>query len=213
MASSSPSVWCATVGNCGAFVDDRDGNVYNWTRIGNQTWMAENLAWLPRINAKADTSTTIAKYYLYDFDDTSTSEAKATGNYTTYGVLYNFLAAQTACPQGWHLPDTTDWKKLTEYVNDHDGDLYVDPNLQATSGWKVHTGMVKDDQFGFSALPGGFHKDASFYGIPADGFWWSATPFGNLEAYYRWMDYVSATIKLNYHDLQQIGISVRCIKN
>ena len=29
--------------NRGSFVDERDGQVYNYTTIGNQVWMAENL--------------------------------------------------------------------------------------------------------------------------------------------------------------------------
>ena len=37
-------------------------------------------------------------------EGTVVGDAKATSNYTTYGVLYNWRASLLACPSGWHLP-------------------------------------------------------------------------------------------------------------
>ena len=79
----------------GTFTDSRDGNEYNWVQIGNQVWMAENLAYLPSVNMVADGSEDAAGsyYYVYGYDGTNVTDAKATANYTTYGVLYNWTAA------------------------------------------------------------------------------------------------------------------------
>ena len=35
-------------GDSGEFTDTRDNQTYNWVRIGDQIWMAENLAYLPK---------------------------------------------------------------------------------------------------------------------------------------------------------------------
>ena len=117
----------------GSFTDSRDGNIYKSIEIGNQIWMAENLKYLP---ADADVSgpdrgsKTEPYYYVYDYNGTDKEAAKATENYKTYGVLYNWAAAmaksessnsipsgvQGICPEGWHLPSDAEWTALENYL-------------------------------------------------------------------------------------------------
>ena len=110
---------------------DLGGNNYAVVTIGSQTWMAENLAYLPEITFEDDWgSNTDPQYAVYDYAPGSGTEtvagAKATANYDTYGVLYNWSAAmdgdassssnpsgvQGICPNGWHLPSDDEWKEL-----------------------------------------------------------------------------------------------------
>ena len=106
----------------GVFTDARDGKVYKTITIGTQTWMAENLAYLPSVSHSFTSSFDFPVYYVYGYDGNSVSAAKASANYITYGVLYNWEAAKIACPSGWHLPTDAEWTILENYLGTTAGD-------------------------------------------------------------------------------------------
>ena len=92
----------------GTFTDTRDGNTYNWVKIGEQFWMAENLKYLPEMAEYSIDSLEKPYYFVYDYHGTDVTEAKATENYQTYGVLYNWYAASAN-------------NKATEQIQRHTG--------------------------------------------------------------------------------------------
>ncbi|MDK2949109.1 MAG: hypothetical protein PWQ56_274, partial [Patescibacteria group bacterium] len=112
--------------SCGDdFTDTRDNNIYTTVQIGTQCWMAKNLAYLPSVVPSATGSESTPYYYVYDYQGTDVSAAKATTNYTTYGVLYNWPAAmngqtgegvQGICPSGWHLPSDAEQHTLDSFL-------------------------------------------------------------------------------------------------
>ncbi|MDF1551297.1 MAG: FISUMP domain-containing protein, partial [Bacteroidales bacterium] len=82
------------------FTDERDGHEYKYTKIGDQYWMAENLAYIPHVGPAGENS----GIWVYGYTGTSVEEAKKTENYKLFGCLYDWEAAKVYCPKGWHLP-------------------------------------------------------------------------------------------------------------
>lgn len=198
---------------------DADGNVYKTVKIGSQIWMAENLAYLPAVHPPTSGSYTEPRYYVYGYTGSDVVAAKQQANYTTYGVLYNWPAANAACPPGWHLPSDDEWKQLekelgmTQAQADAIGWRGTDQGTQmkTISGWWHNENGTNTS--GFSGLPGGeCDGDGSFDMMDLNGSWWSSTEHFTYGAWYRSLSYNYAGFTRNDHD-KEYGISVRCIRD
>jgi len=173
--------------------DTRDSKTYKTVKIGNQTWMAENLN--------------------YEAKDSKCYENKPE-NCQKYGRLYDGETAKKACPSGWHLPSKEEWEALETTAG---GDIY---NLKAKSGWMENNGT---DKYGFSALPGGKYGyldpeacdegcEPSFWDVGSAGRWWSSTE-GLGSSSYSWyigQDFEDRDGGYIYNASLR---SVRCIKD
>jgi uncharacterized protein (TIGR02145 family) len=207
------------------FTDPRDGKVYITVIIGDQEWMAENLKYLPSVVGPGTGSKTTPHYYVYGYNGTNVTDAKATAKYNTYGVLYNWPAAmngaassttnpsgvQGVCPDGWHLPSDAEWTELTDYLG---GTSDAGRKLKetGTTHWSSpNTGATNET--GFTALPGGArHGNGTFYGIGYSGYWWSATESSADKAWYRRMFYSDGDVLRSNYD-KELGFSVRCLRD
>ena len=174
-----------------SFTDPRDGNTYKITKIGTQTWMAENLAY------ETENS------YCPDGDSRNCSKM---------GRLYTWEAARTACPEGWRLPDSSDLATLVAHAG---GAAVAGEALKSSGGWfKKGNGS---DALGFNALPAGYRgagsepdAPAKYDGIGGYAYFWSATATPDDLAYYLFLDFSSKVANLNAF-LKQDARSVRCI--
>jgi uncharacterized protein (TIGR02145 family) len=200
----------------GTFTDDRDGSVYLWITIGNQTWMAGNLAWLPRVNRVDDALFDGKCHYVYGYDGNDLAEAKAKSSYRRYGALYNWEAALESCPAGWHLPTDQEWKELERYLGMEDADRRgwreageTGKKLKSTTGWMSNNGS---DETGFHALPGGCRGYQGFESLGYCGYFWTASPAGGDNGWRRGFcgdDNGSC----REEERRYFGASVRCVKN
>jgi len=207
------------------FTDPRDNNHYNVVKIGNQIWMVENLKYLPSVVGPGTGSQTTPHYYVYGYNGTNVTDAKATANYNTYGVLYNWPAAmngaassttnpsgvQGVCPTGWHVPSDAEWTELTDYLggtSDAGGKL----KETGTTHWNSpNTGATNET--GFTALPGGYRSSSgTFSNIGNYGYWWSATEYSTDYAWYRFMYYDFSDV-IRYSLSKELGFSVRCLRD
>ncbi|MBN1416630.1 MAG: caspase family protein [Bacteroidales bacterium] len=210
--------------NRNEFTDYRDGRKYSWVKIGDQIWMAENLAYLPRVNAPFVGSKTDPYYYVYGYNGDDVDSARATKNYIIYGTLYNWPAAMNGslssnlnpsgvkgiCPNGWHLPSDAEWKELSEYLGgqrisgsklkETGFDHWYDPNTSAANS------------SGFTALPGGIRFNNEFLYLGLYGLWWSSS--GNFERY-TWTRILSnknGKLRRGRYDGGH-GYSIRCVRD
>jgi uncharacterized protein (TIGR02145 family) len=209
------------------FKDPRDGRIYKTVKIGNQEWMAENLAYLPSVNQVGDGSENVpgSYYYVYGYNGNDVNAAKAIANYDTYGVLYNWTAAmastsssianpsgvQGVCPTGWHLPSDAEWTSLTTYLG---GESVAGGKLKeiGTTHW-ISPNTSATNETGFTALPGGIRYDnGTFAHIGEYGFWWSTTEDGAAGAWCRDMYHGISDLSKNYFG-KEVGLSVRCVKD
>ena len=205
----------------GSFTDSRDGRTYEWVEIGNQTWMAENLAYLPTVSPASMDSEVDPHLYVYDYDGSNVAEAKASSYFNQYGVLYNWPAAIESCPSGWHLPSDSEWKELEIFLGmspsdaDRTGwrgygpEAEVGRKLKATSGW-MNDGNGTND-YGFNAIPGG-HFYVNAFSFLRAGFWWTSTAITPTSAMPRKLDYYYDEVYRNGR-MKHSGLSVRCVKN
>jgi len=197
---------------------DADNRNYKIVIIGKMIWMAENLAYLPAVSPSSSGSLTDPLYYVNGYNGTKVDEAKATTVYKTHGVLYNWPAAKSACPAGWHLPSDAEWKKLemtlgmTPAEADTTGGRGTDQGtkLKTTSGWNDNGNGI--NAAGFSGLPGGNRSNNGyFYYLGQRGYWWTSTDFQTAWAWYRHLSFNNSTITRTTTS-KDCGFSVRCVK-
>jgi uncharacterized protein (TIGR02145 family) len=180
------------------FCDERDGNKYVYVTIGSQIWMAENLNYA----AQGSKCYNCARYgRLYNWNTAMNNSASS---------ITNPSGVQGVCPAGWHLPSQAEWNDLVNYAG---GSSSAGKNLKATSGWDSNDGASGNDNYGFSALPGGY---SDYYGyldyVGYLGIWWSASSDDSSSASYREMSYYNDIALWNY-DLKSNLFSVRCLQD
>ena len=168
------------------FKDSRDGKIYKTVKIGSLVWMAENL------NFAAEGSV------CYENKD---------ANGDKYGRLYDWDTAIKACPAGWRLPTDEEWTALVDYAG---GEETAGAKLKSTAGWK-DDGNGTDD-FGFSALPGGYGFGDDFEDAGICGLWWRAMEGDANHAWSRLMNHFSEYVGRNY-SFKICLFSVRCVKD
>ena len=179
------------IGACAGKKSQMGSTAEKTVKIGNQIWMTENL----------NDASKGGKCY----------EDKPE-NCKKYGRLYTWKEATKACPKGWHLPSNEEWQTLVDFAG---GNEIAGKKLKAKIGWEEGNGT---DEYGFSALPGGFcTPDGSFLIVGGLGFWWSATEYDIGDIYFRGMNYNNSKVnngKMGKDNIDKSGLfSVRCIKD
>ena len=182
--------------NRGTFIDERDGQEYKYTTIGDQVWMAQNLNY-------------DAKYSMCYDDDSA--------NCDVYGRLYvlqkegdrfkgmDLDFTKSICPSGWHVPTFQEWSILIENVGGFDNE-FAAMRLKTTQNWEYSYSENGTDVCGFGLIPAG-----SYWGKYTEkderAHFWTST------AKYESMNHKISIRKEVYDIFSDSFDSIRCIKD
>ena len=167
---------------CPQYMEENNPD-YNVLAVSGYCWTKENL----RIVAEG------AVTYLSPLNATVPQ---------VYGLLYPQTAAQTLCPEGWHLPTGVEMAALSTNPT---------PTLRSVDGWV--NGDINTNSTGFTAYPAGLYNAAAqrFEGLGSETYWWTTAENGttavtSLEIPYYCDTPIYATRNANDK------LSVRCVK-
>jgi uncharacterized protein (TIGR02145 family) len=105
------------------FCDSRDGKVYKFVDIGNQTWMAQNLNYKTPYGNSFEVNDN-EPYRLYGF----------------HGVVMILCPQMVGirclvCPVGWHLPSDDEWQTLIDFAGNDAGTKLISGTSEYVGGW------------------------------------------------------------------------------
>ena len=201
-AAISPVVSITLIDSTNQMIDPRDGEIYAIVKIGNQTWMAENL----RYNAVGS---------IINLKNPSKA----------YGRLYKINTAQTACLDGWHLPSDAEWDEVEMahgmpafFIGKSGWRGEHAANMRSVTGWKDDDGNT--NSLGFNVLPAGYYtsEEMGFPNVGLEGLGFSAAFWSSIDinvGYARFMFSAKKFVNKweDTNNDSNAGLSCRCIKN
>ncbi len=184
-----------------SFKDPRDGEVYGIKKIGNRTWMKENLR--------------------YDMGDDSICYDDDGDNCAEFGMLYTFNGAMKACPTGWRLPSDNDWMDLENALGMPQNQLMVD-GYSTTRGYReglmLQVGGTSELNFKISGFATSDAEGYSFDGRGNDrprSYFWTSTAKninGQRNVYRRRIEANNGMIYRFTNPEAGYAVSVRCVQ-
>ena len=198
---------------------DLDGNIYDTTVIGTQTWMSQNLR-TTKYNDGTPIQVATNKQNWVNFAGQNMSDASLAyyqfnnnANGKAYGLYYNFAVVESdkVCPYAWHVPSVEDFNVLIKflggaktaawYLKTKDGfPAWTNPKLAwEPSGWKATTGVYISDIGTFDVAFG------------TNAYWWTKTVTNNKPNYVQIFDSESDVLIQTL--TKKAGVNIRCIKD
>lgn len=193
-------------------LDIRDGNTYKTVGIGKQMWMAENLNHATAGSWCYNDSANYCENYgrLYSWGAAIDSVTTWCG----YGYVCRATAGrvQGVCPDGWHLPDSTEWETLISAAGGRNAAGWTLKSYYSslTSGW--NNGWNGNDGVFFAALPSGYYYNHNFSSIGNSAHFWSSSEYDFGHVYSMMLRASTENAEMPMED-KRYGLSVRCVKD
>ena len=146
--------------------DPRDNKTYAITTIGNQTWMAENLNYVDEVNYPSMKKRHKCQDEGYGMSLDS-SDCRLYGRFYTWAAVMDSLNTgcgdasfcevpspfQGICPDGWHLPDSSEVQELIDFVENDSPGMSATDALRSEIGWVDYKFKTNGtDKYGFALL-------------------------------------------------------------
>lgn len=198
---------------------DTDGNNYATVKIGNQTWMAENLNTTKYRNGEDIPNITDNEVWGHQSTGAYCIMYNSDSYFKYNGALYNWFAvmdSRNIAPIDWHMPTDAEWTTLINSLGGESSAGGKMKDISTTYDWN-NPYQGASNISGFSALFGGQRYGSkgtpgSFFYYGDSGFFWSSDQYDETNAWFRGVGYSSIACFRGYEE-KLYGFSVRLIKD
>jgi uncharacterized protein (TIGR02145 family) len=216
----------------GELLDVRDNRVYRTVKIGEQVWMAQNLAYEDEINTVSLQGQMWCYYDSLAFCETF-GRIYSWSAVMGFNSSYNSTSAASLlkevnrgiCPEGFHVPSDAEWTELIDYVDAHNGAEGIGSSLKSRYLWQARDSISGGtDLFGFSALPADDRAEGqTSIKVPSalgfddnvfrGGHWWSSTEYDGTQAWGISMDALVERVKRASASKLKYARTLRCLQD
>jgi uncharacterized protein (TIGR02145 family) len=199
--------WTNNYGGSYGEVTDIDGNTYKTVKIGNQTWMADDLKVTRMQNGDLINS---------NFNN---QEPALIVNltYSTYYNGWTLTDPRNVCPIGWRVPSASDYDSLISYLGTYAGVKLKTEGFTDWIGENQGNGLIGGNgtnESGFSAKGLGWYLQTSNVTSRGNyGFWGSNTAGTQLPNSIKGLFLGDTSFGASVSDFPKTtGVKIRCIK-
>ncbi len=180
---------------------------YPTFKVGQTEWTGANLSFM-------------AEGFGAPYDDSPALQ-------NILGVFYTWDEAQTACPDGWHLPSEEEWLQLLKSAGAPQslepfqdspsgaGNLMVKARFNEEEFWEYYRGVDVRNATHFSAISAGYANIASgsnsFYGFGSYAAFWTSDELDG-KGVYRYIYQEFDNVYTGLGDKGAFAASVRCVR-
>ena len=180
------------------FTDARDGRQYYYNTVAGKDWMVQNLSWDGAGEA-------------YDGSDLMGQ---------IFGRYYTWTEASSACPAGWHLPSSAEFKALAESAGGKEdvaaGSLMVDASFNGSKMWEFWPDVKITNSSRFSAIPVGYATiegdKPAFKGLYKYAMFWASDSVDSNMAVVRYIYVDKPVLYGGEFGKNSVRASVRCTR-
>ena len=191
---------------------DGEGREYNTLKIGGLWWMAENLAAVKTTDGQVITAENSEMSHYIPLCYSTPNE----------NVFYNWPAAQSVCPDGWHLPSSEEWASLEQTLGADPQFCYegnpamIAKALAIRNQWKSSSipgspgyYQMYNNTSGFAVVPFGKYA-GDFIDVKYTANFWLSDSFNDSIAHSRTLSYDKPMVTSGFNK-KNLGLSVRCV--